>query len=613
MAAGSQFPTPHSHPKAGRVYGGARRLARLSDWRLKLKADQPRMRKRPRIYACFAGVFAIAIAVHPAAARHAARHTSHGGHESRPGKHKSASAPPYAAIVLDANSGNVMHADKADELRHPASLTKIMTLYLLFEKLDAGKIRLDSQLPISEHASVQAPTKLGLKPGQSIQVEDAIQAMVTKSANDAAVAVAEAIGGSERGFADMMTLKAHALGMNRTTYRNASGLPNDDQVTTARDQALLGRAVQERFPRYYRYFATPSFTYHGQTMRNHNQLLGHVEGMDGIKTGYTEASGFNLVASVRRNNRHIVSVVMGGTSASARDARTHSLIDEYIVAAAPQKTVVAGGAGSKADAARKGETHVARAAADPIASAIRAADTHPPSSPPPRGGEGTQETYSVASALYDRPAAWSAPSAASTATSGAMAQNQPGIESVPAGTAAPAGASSPPAAASATDPIKPIQVKTVKVKMAPAQIAALAPAPTAPSPAQVAAAATPQAAATEEPKRAPERDLIAQAIRATTPPESAPGHAAPSVPPVHSGWIIQVGAFDAEREARDRLNAVQAKIGQKLRHASPFTEAVVTGDKTLYRARFAGMQKDQAEAVCRQLKRNDIACMTIKN
>ena len=176
--------------------------------------------------------------------------------------------------------------------------------------------------------------------------------------------------------------------------------------------------------------------------------------------------------------------------------------------------------------------------------------------------------------------------------------------------------------ASTTDPIKPIQVKTVKVKMAPAQIAALAPA--APPAAQVAArdasqdrlppAAIPQAAAAAEPKREPARDLIAEAIRATTPPENAGKHAAPPVPSVHySGWIIQVGAFDVEREARDRLNAVQARVGEKLKHASPFTEAVVTGDKTFYRARFAGIQKDQAEAICRQLKRNDIACMTIKN
>jgi len=189
--------------------------------------------------------------------------------------------------------------------------------------------------------------------------------------------------------------------------------------------------------------------------------------------------------------------------------------------------------------------------------------------------------------------------------------------------AAPTRGISAPTAPPATEPIKPIQVKTVRVKMAPAQIAALAPAPDAS--AQVAArdasrggappaAATPQVAPAQEPKREPARDLIAETIRATTPPESAPKHTAAPVASVHySGWIIQVGAFDVEREARDRLNAVQAKVGQKLKHASPFTEAVVTGDKTFYRARFAGVQKDEAEAICRQLKRNDIACMTIKN
>jgi D-alanyl-D-alanine carboxypeptidase len=575
-----------------------------------LKADHP-PGKAPAICTCFASAFVIAITIHPAVARHAPRHASHGAHESRHGKQESAYTPPYAAIVLDANSGNVLHAENADELRHPASLTKIMTLYLLFERLDAGKFRLDTQIPVSEHASIQAPTKLGLKPGETIAVEDAIQAMATKSANDIAVAVAEAIGGSEREFADMMTLKAHALGMRRTVYRNASGLPSDEQVTTAREQALLGRAIQERFPRYARYFATLSFTYHGETMRNHNHLLGHVEGMDGIKTGYTEASGFNLVASVHRNNRHLVSVVMGGTSAGARDARTRNLIEEYIVAAAPPKTQVADVAGSKADAPRKDEPRAAktRIAATTNSSAIRAGEAHPSSA-----------TYSVASSPSDDR---TAPSAA---TSGGVAQGLPAPESVGTETMAPTPPPytlphSPPSqggetAAATTEPIKPIQVKTIKVKMAPAQVAALAPAPSSPAAHAASRDSGPPAAATpapasEQPTRG--RDLIAETIRATTPPESAARLGAPSGPPVHSGWIIQVGAFDAEREARERLNAVQAKIGQKLKHASPFTEAVVTGDKKLYRARFAGVQKDEAEAICRQLKRNDISCITIKS
>jgi D-alanyl-D-alanine carboxypeptidase len=242
--------------------------------------------------------------------------------------------PPYAAIVVDDKSGLVLHEASADESRHPASLTKIMTLYLLFEQLEAGKLKLDTPLPVTRKASLQNPTKLGLKSDQTIKVEDAILGLVTKSANDAAVVVAESIAGSEEEFAERMTLKARALGMSGTTYVNASGLPAEAQITTARDQALLGRAIQHRFPVYYRYFATPSFRYKGAEMRNHNNLLGNVKGVDGIKTGYTVASGYNLTSSVRRDEKHIVAVVLGGKSNGARDARMRQLIEEHIVRAA---------------------------------------------------------------------------------------------------------------------------------------------------------------------------------------------------------------------------------------------------------------------------------------
>src|SRR5207247_1518487 len=206
---------------------------------------------------------------------------------------------PYADFVLDANSGSVLHETNADARRHPASLTKIMTLYMLFEQLEAGKLKLDSELKVSEHAASQSPTKLGLRAGGTIQVEDAIKGIVTRSANDAAVVIAEAIAGDEDDFAELMTKKAQALGMSRTVYKNASGLPDDDQVTTARDQSILGRAIQERFPKYYKYFSLRAFTFRGQSIANHNRLLGRIEGVDGIKTGYIRASGFNLVTSVR--------------------------------------------------------------------------------------------------------------------------------------------------------------------------------------------------------------------------------------------------------------------------------------------------------------------------
>src|SRR6267378_979330 len=263
--------------------------------------------------------------------RHHVRH-----HESRPSY-----SPAFASIIVDGNSGAVLTANNPDASRHPASLTKIMTLYLLFERLDAGKMKLDTEMDVSEHASEQAPTKLGLRPGQSIAVEDAIKGLVTRSANDAAVVIAEAIAGDEGDFAKLMTRKARALGMTKTVYRNASGLPDDEQVTTARDQATLGRAIQDRFPRYYRYFSTTAFSYHGHSIRNHNKLLGNVEGVDGIKTGYTRASGFNLVTSMRRGNRHLVGVVMGGRSGGSRDAAMRSLLAENLGKASTTRTVAA--------------------------------------------------------------------------------------------------------------------------------------------------------------------------------------------------------------------------------------------------------------------------------
>jgi D-alanyl-D-alanine carboxypeptidase len=251
------------------------------------------------------------------------------------------SSPLGSSIVVDGNTGLTLEASKPNALRHPASLTKIMTLYLLFERIEQRTIGLDTQLRVSENAASQAPTKLGLKAGQTIAVEDAIKAMVTKSANDAAVTVAENLGGDEGEFAKLMTHKAHALGMSHTTYVNASGLPDDNQITTAQDQALLGRAIQERFPRYYKYFSTKEFVYRGIAMRNHNHLLGVVGGVDGIKTGYTRSSGFNLVTSVHRDGRYIVAVVLGGHTASERDARMRELIDAHIRDASLRRTVPA--------------------------------------------------------------------------------------------------------------------------------------------------------------------------------------------------------------------------------------------------------------------------------
>lgn len=236
----------------------------------------------------------------------------------------------YAAIVIDASTGKVLHSSAADAPRYPASLTKMMTLYMVFEALDDKRISKKSRIRISKHAASQPPSKLGIKPGRSITVENAIYALVTKSANDVAAAVGEFLGGSESGFARMMTAKAHQLGMRSTTFQNASGLPNSRQVTSARDMATLGLALREHFPHYYKYFSTRSFAYGKRRYGNHNRLLGRVSGVDGIKTGYTRASGYNLVTSATKGKRRIVAVVMGGRSGKSRNAAMTALIGKYL-------------------------------------------------------------------------------------------------------------------------------------------------------------------------------------------------------------------------------------------------------------------------------------------
>ncbi len=278
--------------------------------------------------------------------RHVAHHSRHSEHSRFAAQHRherhfaahGAAPSRLAEIVVDSNSGRVLYAQNEDELRHPASITKVMTLYLLFKELDKGRLHLSSRLTISRHAAAQAPTKLGLRPGQTIAVDDAIKAIVTKSANDIAVAIAENIGGSEENFCAMMTREAHALGMMHTHYADASGLPNNAQITTAADLAILGRAVQERFPRYFHYFSLEEFAYHGQRIRNHNHLLGRIPGLDGIKTGYTNASGFNLLTSVHYRGHAIVAVVLGGATAASRDRAMAALIGREIGEASTRRS-----------------------------------------------------------------------------------------------------------------------------------------------------------------------------------------------------------------------------------------------------------------------------------
>ena len=237
-----------------------------------------------------------------------------------------AAEPKYASIVIDANSGEVLYDKRADSPRYPASVTKVMTLYLAFEALSEGRLKPTDRIIMSPRAAAQAPTKLGLRAGESLTVDEAIRAMAVKSANDVAVAMAERLAGSEQRFAALMTLRGQELGMRNTRFVNASGLPDSRQISTARDLAILSRATMRDFPQYYSYFSLRSFAFRGTTIRGHNRLLDSMDGFDGLKTGYTNASGYNLAGSAVRDGRRLIAVVLGGSSTAWRDNNMEDLL-----------------------------------------------------------------------------------------------------------------------------------------------------------------------------------------------------------------------------------------------------------------------------------------------
>jgi D-alanyl-D-alanine carboxypeptidase len=242
-------------------------------------------------------------------------------------KQRPASTSRYAAIVIDATSGAVLHAENAEAQRYPASITKVMTLYMIFDAIDRKRIGFDTRWTVSAFAAGQSPTKLGLEPGRSIAVRDVVLGLITRSANDAAVVAAENLGGSEAAFAQAMTERARRLGMMRTTFRNASGLPHPEQTSTAADLARLARAMIRSFPHHYHFFATTEFQFEGTTFGNHNRFMQWYPGADGLKTGYINASGFNLAASAQRDGQRLIGVVMGGPSGGWRDQRMAQVMD----------------------------------------------------------------------------------------------------------------------------------------------------------------------------------------------------------------------------------------------------------------------------------------------
>ena len=498
--------------------------------------------------------------------------------------------PPFSDYVVDGNSGRVLFGRDENALRHPASLTKVMTLYLLFEQLEKGRLSLDGTMEISAHAAAQPPTKLGLRPGSTIRIEDAIYAIVTKSSNDMAVAVAEKIGGDETSFAQMMTRKAHALGMSRTNYVNASGLPDDMQLTTARDMVTLGRAVHDHFPRYFHFFSTPSFRYHGQFMANHNHLMEQVEGMDGIKTGYTRMSGFNLLSSVNRNGHWLVASVLGGKTRLGRDRIMADLIASQIDKCATTRT-------APVIAENPDLEHVAEA--------IPVIQHEGDDAPPVEGVDDEAATEHRPAAAVERDV-----SAAEEPTDVAGEQETP-----------------PPPI---MRPVKVAQDKGPAVTSARARPAFVSNAPRPPERDMTATGSIPPAhgrsaparfdgssthyvgTATATPsnlKHLPHRDRTA-AREKVKPVKVA--SLAPDTP-AKAGWMIQVGAAPQMSEVNALLSRAKQGSRGALNSAKPFTEKVKKGDETLFRARFAGLDAEGANAACRNIKRAGISCFVAKN
>jgi len=487
----------------------------------------------------------------------------------------------YAAIVIDANTGRVLHQENADELRHPASVTKVMTLYLLFEQMEAGRLRPNSQLKVSSFASKQQPSKLGVKAGSTISVEDAILSLITRSANDVAVVVAENISGSSSNFASLMTRRARQLGMSRTTFTNPNGLPDQRMVTTARDLAVLGRAVQERFPQYYGYFEKRSFQYRGAAIRNHNRLLGRVEGVDGIKTGYTNASGFNLLTSVKRDGRYVIAVVLGGRSGATRDNRMAELIKEALPRAQSGRQMIARLNSAPGDV--------------PVPALVAMSPASIPTPP---------EAPAINPAVIPVPVANPRLAMASAAGPAPQAIEEP----VPAPLAPPAPVANSQNGSAA--PIVPVAVKTVAVARPSTPTATFSNQPGILGTLSFAATPAPAPAA---PAQRALREVQVASLGATELPPQITEQAERNTPP-RTGWAIQIGAFGSEEDARSQLAKAKQKASGALSNADPYTEEGTRGATRFVRARFAGFEGEAAaRKACQALKRSDFGCMVFRN
>lgn len=501
----------------------------------------------------------------------------------------------YAGIVVDAKTGNTLYSYAADSLRYPASVTKVMTLYMLFLEIKAGRMTMNTPLSVSDHAAAAVPTKLYVRPGTTIKVRDAIGALITLSANDVARVIAENIAGTESAFAQRMTATARALGMDRTTYANASGLPDRRQVTTVRDQARLAMAMFQHFPEYYELFSMRSFTYRGKTYGNHNRLLGQ-NGVDGLKTGYIRASGYNLLTSARANGRHIVVAGFGFSSGASRNAKVAELVQKYLGRArrgdywAQAKIPFRGTANSLFPG-----NVFAVAASEPVVPMPR-----------PAGRDITKQQI-----------------VPETATAV--------IEQV------------------APQPLGQSQTVIASLQPSEQPLALMAPTPEDPrnpqgTPQPIALVPDITVTGTVAPQPQPRPlDIIGEWLNQSF---SAPvnGQPAPPLPvgvanlappanvgidPNHSGaigdpvqttpsqpastWVVQVGAAPNENAAQQLLGQASTRLNA-LQDFRPYVEKFENVGQTFYRARFAGFaDRDAAVAMCNRIKQSNMSCLAVQS
>jgi D-alanyl-D-alanine carboxypeptidase len=502
-----------------------------------------------------------------------------------------------ASLVIDANTGHVVSAYNADEPRFPASLTKMMTLYVVFDLIEQGRLSYQTRIKISDRAASTPPSKLGLEEGSDLALIDAIKALITRSANDIAVAIAEHIAGSEEKFAALMTQRARAIGMKASTFKNASGLPNSDQVTTARDMVTLGLRLHDDFPKHYVLFAMREFRYAGRSHPNHNTLLNSYEGTEGIKTGYTQASGFNVVSSVKRGSKHVMGVVFGGASASSRNQTMRTLLNLALFKSSPTKTraptvLVARGRPvmeprPEATPEAKAETKTAvawPAVVSPAAMPGVAAPT-----PDVKRSE-TVEMARVRPVLVAPRAPHQAPTATASAVASAV---------VP----------------STAEPVAPLDMKLPPI----ASAAVASPTVTKASAAVVARAVSPPAASVG----------VSAAVGRGNPPSSFQQQAASlasgqpaafhlsgpvrnAVPAPGSGFDIQIGAYSSAAEAERQLAAARSKAGDLIGSATGIAQQATANGKPIWRARFGGFQSASAASVCSELRRRQIDCLVAK-